>query len=172
MDSTLVGYNRSSELNIPLVCLYFDETSGTKQYVGAAGGIFWVPGAGNSSVSTLTFNLQNIRLANDVSTNAPTAASHLGEKPVEIPYFGTEGTAIQVFVWNSTTPAHITVNGEDSDTLQLGNVKAFIGRAPIVVVVSVVDTNGTVRTWSQSFQNSDYYGTHAQIFILGMRDLR
>jgi hypothetical protein len=168
----LIGYDRSSDLNIPVVAIYFSEADGGSHYIGAASGIFYIPGAGNTSISQLVFGQENIRFANDTPTNAPTVESHLAEKGVVIPYFATEGTAIQIFVWNSRTPARITVNGSGSDELLLGNVKAFVGRSPITVTVSAVDENGKVRTWSQGFQNSDFYGTHAQVFILGMRDLR
>ena len=90
----------------------------------------------------------------------------------DIPYFGTDGTSVQVFVWNSTTPAHITVNGGDGDTLQLGNVKAFVGWAPMTITVSAIGSDGTVKSWTGTFPNSNYFGTYAQIFVLGMHDLR
>jgi hypothetical protein len=167
---SLIGYDRSSDINVPIVALYFSESGGVRHYIGAAGGNFYVPGAGNTSVSQLIFARENIRFADDIPTNAPMAESHITEKGVIIPYFGTEGTAIQMFVWNSSIPAHITVNGGNGDELRLGNIKAFVGRAPIVVTVSAID-DGQVRTWSQGFQNSEYFGTHAQVFVLGMSDL-
>ncbi len=166
--SPLVGYARSSNLDIPLICVYVAGD----QYIGAAAGIFYIPGAGNSSVSQLVFGQQNIRFADDTMTNAPKAESRPIETPVDIPYFGTEGTAIQIFVWNSSVPARITVNGGGGDDLRLGDIKAFVGWSPIIVSVTATDADGRIRTWNRGFQNSDYYGTHAQVFILGMSDLR
>jgi hypothetical protein len=168
---SLIGYDRSSDLNIPLVALYFDKEGDGRHYVGAAFGILYVPGAGSTSISNLVFGRENIRFADDAPPSAPAVTPHFAEHGVEIPYFGAEGTAIQMFVWNSRTPARITVNGAASDELRLGNVKAFIGRSPIVVTVSAVGPDGSVRTWAQGFQNSEYFGTHAQVFVLGMSDL-
>jgi hypothetical protein len=166
---TLPEYALSSDLSIPLVALYY---TGVNQYIGAASGTLWIPGNGISSVSQLTFAKENIRFADDVPTSAPTVAPHLTENGIVIPYFATDGTSTQVFVWNSSTPAHITMDGTNGEELRLGNVKAYVTRSPIVVTISAVDETGKIRTWTQGFQNSNYYGTWAQIFILGMRDLR
>lgn len=164
----LPEYALSSDLNIPLIALY---TNGTNQYIGAASGTLWIPGNGVSSVSQLTFGRQNIRFVNDAEPTAPTVTPNPAENGIVIPYFATEGTATEVFVWNSSTPARITLDGTNGEELRLGNVKAYVTRSPIVVTISAIDENGNVRTWSQGFQNGDYYGTHAQVFILGMRDL-
>jgi hypothetical protein len=169
---SIIGYDRSSNLQIPIVALYYQPVDGKNEYVGAAAGTFYVPGYGNSSVGTMTLTERDIRFANDTATNAPQVQSVQAEKYAPIPYFGTDGTSVQVFVWNSSTPAHITVNGDSADTLELGNVKAYVGWSPIVVTISAIAPDGTVKTWSRGFQNSNYYGTYAQIFILGMSDLR
>lgn len=169
ISRALPEYALSSDLVIPLIAMYF---TGENQYVGAASGTLWIPGNGTSSISQLAFGRQNIRFADDATPTAPTIAPHLTESGIVIPYFVTEGTAIQVFVWNSSTPAHITMDGTNGEDLRLGSVKAYVTRSPIVVTISAIDENGQIRTWSQGFQNSDYYGTHAQIFVLGMRDLR
>lgn len=170
---SLIGYDRSSDLNIPIVALYFtkEKESDARRYIGAANGIIYVPGAGNTSTSDLVFGQENIRFADDVPTSAPKATPKFAETGAEIPYFGTDGTSIQMFVWNSRTPAHITVNGSASDELRLGNVKALVGRSPIVVTISAIGPDGNVRTWSQGFQNDQFFGTYAQVFILGMSDL-
>ena len=168
LGRSLPEYALSSELEVPLIALYTD----TNQYIGAAYGILQIPGGGISSVSQLTFGRQNIRFADDAPPTAPTVAPHLAESGIVIPYFAAEGTTTEVFVWNSSTPARVTVNGARGEELHLGNVKAYVTRSPIVVTISAIDENGDVRTWSQGFQNSDFYGTHAQVFILGMRDLR
>jgi hypothetical protein len=168
---SLVGYDRSSDLNIPIIALYFTDVEGVASYIGAASGNLYVPGSGNSSVSQLTFGPQNIRFADDQKPTAPRAEPQLSEKPVLIPYFGTDGTAIQIIVWNSSTPARVTVNGGAGDDIKLGDVKIFVGWSPITVTVSAIDPAGIVKTWSQGFQNSNYYGTYAQVFILGISDL-
>ena len=169
---SLIGYDRSSDLNIPIVALYFNKENDGKHYVGSAFGILYVPGAGNTSVSDLVFGRENIRFADNTPPSAPAAVPHFAAHGVEIPYFGTEGTAIQMFVWNSRTLARITANGIASDELRLGQIKAFVGRSPIVVTVSAVGPDSSIRTWTQGFQNSEYFGTHAQVFVLGMSDLR
>jgi len=169
---SIVGYDRSSNLTIPVVALYYQPVDGKNQYVGAVGGTFYVPGGGNSSVGQLTLTERNIRFADDATPTAPKVQPVQSEKYADIPYFGTDGTSVQVFVWNSTTPAHITVNGGDGDTLQLGNVKAFVGWAPMTITISAIGPDGTVKSWTGTFPNSNYFGTYAQIFVLGMHDLR
>jgi hypothetical protein len=167
----LVGYDRSSNLEIPITALYFTSVNGVACYVGAGRGLLRVPGGGNGSDSLLTFNDGDIRFADDIKTTIPMAKPSMAQKAVIIPYFGTDGTAIQLFVWNSSVPAYITTTNGDKAELQLGTVKAFVGRSPITITISATGLDGTVKTWSQGFQNSDFFGTHAQVFILGMSDL-
>ena len=168
---SLISYDRSSDINVPIIAIYFTEVDGADRYVGAATGNLYVPGAGNSSVSQLSFGLQNIRFANDLKPTAPKAEPRLAEKAALVPYFKTDGTHIQVFVWNSSTPARITVNGGAGENLKLGDVKAFVSRSPIIITISAIGQDGALKTWSQQFQNSDYFGTHAQVFVLGTSDL-
>jgi hypothetical protein len=172
---SLIGYDRSSDLNIPVIAIYFSEAMEGKSgqwYVGAAAGIFTIPGYGYTSLSHLSFGRQNIRFADDATPTAPPTENHFAEKGVQVPYFVQEGTETQVFVWNSKTPARITTNGSASEEMHLGEIKAFVGRAALIVTISAIDADGKVQTWSQGFQNNDWYGTHAQVFILGMSDLR
>jgi hypothetical protein len=168
---SLMGYDRSSDLNIPFVCMYFTTEGGKNKYVGAAGGTLRVPGGGYSSVSQLTFTEQNIRFADDIATSAPKVQPMPMEKYATIPYFGSDGASVQIFVWNSTTPARISVNGGPGEELQLGTVGRTVGWSPIIVTITAIE-GGQVKTWQRAFQNGMSYGTSADIFILGMSDLR
>ncbi len=165
----IVNYDLSSALTIPILALYVNDQN---RYIGASAGVFMIPGAGESSVSDLLLRPEDIRFADDAPPQAPQIPPTASERPVVVPYFTADGTNTQIFVWNSSTPAHITMNGAGGDTLHLGDVKSYVSWSPIVVTISAVDSNGRMRTWSEGFQNTEYYGTYAQIFILGMSDLR
>jgi hypothetical protein len=163
------NYNLSAPLNIPIVALYVDDND---RYIGAATGTFYIPGGGMTTISNMVIKTQSIRFADDMPPEAQNVPPQMKEESINLPYFIADGTSTVVVVWSSSTPARITMNGTQGDTLHLGDVKSYVSQAPFNLSISAVDGNGQMRTWVQAFPNAYYYGTWAQVFILGMNDLQ
>ena len=163
---------KSSNLQIPVIALYYQPGNERNAYIGAAAGIFSVSGGKDKypSTSQITFAEKDIRFADDRAPSAPKTQPLLGEKNGAIPYLAVDGTSVQIFVWNSTNPAYIT-NGDDGGFLQLGMIKVYAGWSRVTVTISAIDADGTTKNWMRTFKNGLSYGTNAEIFILGMDDL-
>jgi hypothetical protein len=67
---------------------------------------------------------------------------------------------------------YITMNGAQGDTLNLGDMKAYVSQAPFTLAVTARDpATGQIGTWTYAFPNANYYGTWFQGFVLGLKDL-
>ena len=162
------NYNLGAPLNIPIIALYVDDQN---RYIGAAWGSFSLPGGGMSVVESMIFTTQNIRFADDERPTTPDAAQKYTAQAVHLPYFGADGTNMFVFIWDSSTPAHIIVNGDNVDNLNLGDMKIYVAWSPMTVSITATAPDGRIVTWNQGFSNQQYYGTWNQVFVLGINDL-
>ncbi len=164
----VANYDLSSPLNIPIIALYVDDEN---HYIGAAWGSFNLPGGGMSVVESMIFTPQTIRFANDLNPAAAHTDRKQDVRAVHLPYLTADGANMIVFIWNSSTPAQIVVNGSNVDELVLGDMKAYVAWSPMNVTVTATAPDGRIVTWNQGFSNQQYYGTWNQVFVLGMNDL-
>ena len=164
----VANYDLSSPLNIPIIALYVDDQN---HYIGAAWGSFNLPGGGVSVVESMIFTRQTIRFANDLAPETPHADRTYDTRAVRLPYFTADGANMIVFIWDSSTPARITVNGSNVDELALGDMKAYVAWSPMNVTITAAAQDGGIVTWNQGFSNQQYYGTWNQVYVLGMNDL-
>ena len=163
----------SSNLQIPVIALYYQPDDGKNRYIGTAAGIFSISSGKDEhlSVGQMTFAEHDIRFADDMVPSAPEIQPVSGEKNGVVPYLGVDGTSVLIFIWNSSIPAYIIPN-DDRGVMGLGYIKVYAGWSPVTVTITATAPDGTIKRWVGDFKNRNSYGTYAQIFILGMSDLR
>ncbi len=173
----VVRYGRSSNIDLPIAALFYTDAQRTR-YIGATVSIFMLPGYGASSVNSLIIKPENIWFADDVDRAELAEAAQKvprtlpAEKPLDINYAAAQGLGIQMFVWNSPTPAHIVVNGASQGWIHEGETYYLAGRSPVTITLMAQDGNGQLRTWSQSFINQNWFNVTARVAVLGAQDLR
>jgi hypothetical protein len=174
-SSAFVGYARSSNIDVPITARFYVDAE-HQVYLGASIAKITLPGYGTTSSDSLVFRSENIWFAEGVNCHdlpASNATANFVIKPLIADFDSGEGDGIWVFVWNSTTPASLIVNGEDCGLLQQGKLSMYYlaTRKMVDIRIATRDTNG-IHIWSRSYSNQNFYGTTAwELSILSTRDL-
>jgi hypothetical protein len=164
-----VWYAQSADIVVTLAALFYSDPT-KSQYIGAAVSAVPTKGAGTSSFSSVLIKPENVWLADDVDRSripaVLTGRLNQAEKPLKVNYTSAEGAGIQMFVWNSETPADVMLDRSAQGKVRKGDVYYVSGHTRTRITFTVAESNGYMRTWEQTFADD---GAH--VFVLGIHDL-